>query len=126
MSRRDRRIEPRPGEIDGLIATAAAHHAGGRHKVAAKFFRQALSIFPDHAAANDGIANAYQALGRKEEALSHFSRSITLGPAGAESSAKQRPAIAAALKRLADAWPRQLSLANLKGDQGHGALADEA
>jgi len=126
MSRSDRRIERRPGEIDGLIATAAAHHAGGRHKVAAKYFRQALSLFPDNAAAHDGIANAYQALGRKEEALDHFSRSIILSPAGAEFSAKRRPAIAAALKRLADAWPRQLPLDHLIGDQGHGALADEA
>jgi len=56
MSRDDRRIARRPGEIDGLIATATAHHAGGRHKVAAKFFRQALSVFPDHPIANDGIA----------------------------------------------------------------------
>src|ERR1700719_2800003 len=99
---------------------------GGRNKLAVKLLSQALELDRTDATAHDNIAIAYQALGRIEEAVAHFTDAIALGLRDPEILAKQSAAVAAPLKRLADAWPRQLQLATLLGVQSANAMAREA
>jgi 2-polyprenyl-3-methyl-5-hydroxy-6-metoxy-1,4-benzoquinol methylase len=61
-----------------------------------------------------------------DEAVAHFTHAVALGLRDPEMLVKQSAAVAAALKRLADAWPRQLPLADLLGAQGAGAMARDA
>jgi 2-polyprenyl-3-methyl-5-hydroxy-6-metoxy-1,4-benzoquinol methylase len=98
----------------------------GRNKLAVKLLSHALELDRTDAAAHDNIAIAYQALGRMDEAVAHFTHAMALGLRDPEILVKQIAAVTTPLKRLADAWPRQLRLAELLGAQGAGAMAPEA
>jgi len=97
----------------------------GRNKLAVKLLTQALELDPTDAAAHDTIAIAYQALGRRDEAVRHFIDALALGLRDPEMLVKQCAPVAVALKHLAAAWPRQPSLAELLGTTDAGTL-DEA
>jgi 2-polyprenyl-3-methyl-5-hydroxy-6-metoxy-1,4-benzoquinol methylase/Flp pilus assembly protein TadD len=112
--------------VRSLVLLGDVVQQGGRNKLAVKLLNQALELDCTDAAAHDNIAIAYQALGRIDEAVAHFTAAIALGLRDPEILVKQSAAVAAPLKRLADAWPRQLRLAELLGAQGTSALAREA
>ena len=97
----------------------------GRNNQAIKFLNRALALDPRNTAAHDNIAIAYQALGRRGEAVQHFMRAIALGLADVEMLVKQSATVAVPLKRCLDASPRRLELAELFGAEGVGPIARE-
>src|SRR5580698_5455194 len=112
--------------LRSLVLLGDVVQQGGRNKLAVKLLNQALELDRTDAAAHDNIAIAYQALGRRDEAVAHFTDAIALGLRDPEILVKQSAAVTAPLKRLADAWPRQVRLAELLGADGAGAVAREA
>ncbi|HLN39909.1 MAG TPA: tetratricopeptide repeat protein, partial [Xanthobacteraceae bacterium] len=115
-----------PRHVRSLVLLGDVVQQSGRNKLAVKLLSQALELDRTDAAAHDNIAIAYQALGRTDEAVAHFTHAMALGLRDPEILIKQSAAIAAPLKRLADAWPRQVRLAELLGAQGAGAMARDA
>jgi 2-polyprenyl-3-methyl-5-hydroxy-6-metoxy-1,4-benzoquinol methylase len=115
-----------PGHLRTLVLLGDIVQRDGRNKLAVKLLGRALELDPGDAAAHDNIAMAYQALGRRADALQHYAEAIALGLAGVEMLVKQSRAVATPLQHLADAWPRQLRLDELLGDEGASALAEEA
>lgn len=128
MNRKDRRANRRqlPGgtvragqaTIADLLATAAAHHNAGRYRDAVRLLRDVIAREPTHAAAHDAIAMAYQALGRRDDAIRHFEEAISFGLLGVETLLQQSPVVMAALSRFADPLSRPLKLAELTGPRG--------
>src|SRR5580658_7522388 len=112
--------------LRSLVLLGDIVQQGGRNKLAVKLLSQALELDRTDAAAHDNIAIAYQALGRRDEAAAHFTNAMALGLRDPEILVKQSAAVAAPLKRLADAWPRQLRLAELLGAKGASAVAQDA
>ena len=92
---------------------------------AIKFLNRALAINPRDTAAHDNIAIAYQALGRRAEAVQHFMQAIAFGLSDPELLIKQSAAVAVPLKRCLDAWPRHLRLVELCDAQGVAPIAKE-
>ena len=115
-----------PRHLRSLVLLGDVVQQGGRNKLAVKLLGQALELDRTDAVAHDNIAIAYQALGRMDEAVAHFTHALALGLRDPEILVKQSAAVTAPLKRLADAWPRQLRLAELLGAQGASAMAREA
>jgi len=115
-----------PRHLRSLVLLGDVVQQGGRNKLAVKLLSQALELDRTDAVAHDNIAIAYQALGRMDEAVAHFTHALALGLRDPEILVKQSAAVTAPLKRLADAWPRQLRLAELLGAQSAGAMAREA
>jgi 2-polyprenyl-3-methyl-5-hydroxy-6-metoxy-1,4-benzoquinol methylase len=112
--------------LRSLVLLGDVVQQGGRNKLAIKLLGQALELDRTDAAAHDNIAIAYQALGRSDEAIAHFTHAMALGLRDPEILVKQSAAVTAPLRRLADAWPRQSRLAELLGANGAGAMAREA
>ncbi|HMG81064.1 MAG TPA: methyltransferase domain-containing protein [Xanthobacteraceae bacterium] len=115
-----------PRHLRSLVLLGDVVQQGGRNKLAVKLLSQALELDRTDAAAHDNIAIAYQALGRMDEAVAHFTDAMALGLRDPEILVKQSAAVTAPLKRLADAWPRQVRLAELLGAQGAVAMARDA
>jgi 2-polyprenyl-3-methyl-5-hydroxy-6-metoxy-1,4-benzoquinol methylase len=115
-----------PRHVRSLVLLGDVVQQGGRNKLAVKLLSQALELDRTDAAAHDNIAIAYQALGRMDEAVAHFTHAMALGLRDPEILVKQSAAVTAPLKRLADAWPRQVRLAELPGAQGAGPMAQDA
>jgi 2-polyprenyl-3-methyl-5-hydroxy-6-metoxy-1,4-benzoquinol methylase len=114
-----------PSDVRSLVLLGDMAQQSGRNKLAVKLLGQALALDCENVSAHDTIAMAYEALGRRDEAARHFRQAIALGLAGVPALIKQSAAVAGPLKRLADAWPRQLSLAELLGANGPGSIAGE-
>ena len=112
--------------LRSLVLLGDIVQLGGRNKLAVKLLSQALQLDRTDAVAHDNIAIAYQALGHMEEAVAHFAGAIALGLRDPEILVKQSAAVTGPLKRLSDAWPRQLRLAALLGAEGANAMAREA
>ncbi|MGA8495576.1 MAG: methyltransferase domain-containing protein [Xanthobacteraceae bacterium] len=115
-----------PRHLRSLVLLGDVVQQGGRNKLAVKLLSQALELDRTDAVAHDNIAIAYQALGRMDEAVAHFIHAMALGLRDPEILVKQSTAVRAPLKRLAEAWPRQIRLGELLGAQGASAIAREA
>src|ERR1700689_3036802 len=113
-------------KADDIYAAAISHYRKGELVQAENLCRLALNLDRTDAAAHDNIAIAYQALGRSDEAVAHFTHAMALGLRDPEILVKQSAAVTPPLKRLAEAWPRQVRLAELLGAQGAGPMAQEA
>ena len=72
----------------------------GCNNQAIKFLNRALAIDPRDTAAHDNIAIAYQALGRRGEAVQHFMQAIALGLSDPELLVKQSATVAVPLEAL--------------------------
>ena len=92
-----------PHHLRSLVLLADLMQQSGRNKLAVKMLKQALALDCSDAAAHDTIAIAYQALGRRDDAVRHFAQAVALGLGDAEMLIKQSAAVAAPLKRLAAA-----------------------
>jgi 2-polyprenyl-3-methyl-5-hydroxy-6-metoxy-1,4-benzoquinol methylase len=115
-----------PRHLRSLVLLGDIVQQGGRNKSAVKLLSWALELDRTDAVAHDNIAIAYQALGRMDEAVAHFTHAMALGLRDPEILVKQSAVVTAPLKGLGDAWPRQLPLAELLGTQGASAMAREA
>jgi 2-polyprenyl-3-methyl-5-hydroxy-6-metoxy-1,4-benzoquinol methylase len=112
--------------LRSLVLLGDVVQQGGRNKLALKLLSQALELDRTDAAAHDNIAIAYQALGRTDEAVAHFTHAMALGLRDPEILVKQSAAVTAPIRRLAASWPRQLRLVELLGADGARAMAREA
>jgi 2-polyprenyl-3-methyl-5-hydroxy-6-metoxy-1,4-benzoquinol methylase/tetratricopeptide (TPR) repeat protein len=112
--------------VRSLVLLGDVVQQTGRNKLAVRLLSRALELDRTDAAAHDNIAIAYQALGRTDEAVAHFIHAMALGLREPEILVKQCAAVTALLKRLADAWPRQLRHVELFGAHGVSATAQEA
>jgi Tfp pilus assembly protein PilF len=92
-----------PDHLRSLVLLADMVQQSGRNKLAVKMLKQAVALDCSDAAAHDTLAIAYQALGRRDDAVRHFAQAVALGLGGAEMLIKQSAAVAAPLKRLAAA-----------------------
>jgi len=119
-------LQRNPRHVPSLVLLGDMVQQDGRNKSALKLLGQALALDPGNAAAHDNIGMAYQALGRRDDAVRHFSQAVASGLRDPEMLVKRSAVIAAPLRRLDAAWPRQLHLAELLGPQGAGPLASEA
>ena len=115
-----------PRHVPSLVLLGDMVQQDGRNKSAVKLLGQALALDPDNAAAHDNIAMAYQALGRRDEAVRHFSLAMASGLRTPEMLVKQSAVVAGLLRRFDAAWPGQLQLAELLGAQGAGPIAGDA
>jgi 2-polyprenyl-3-methyl-5-hydroxy-6-metoxy-1,4-benzoquinol methylase/Flp pilus assembly protein TadD len=115
-----------PRHLRSLVLLGDIVQLGGRNKLAVKLLGQALELDRTDAAAHDNIAIAYQALGRVDEAVAHFTLAMALGLRDPEILIKQSAAVAAPLRRLDDAWPRHLQLSELLGADRASVMAREA
>ena len=115
-----------PRHRPSLVLLGDVVQQTGRNKLAVKLLTQALELDCTDAAAHDTIAIAYQALAQRDEAARHFTDALALGLRDPEMLVKQCAPVAAALRRLAAAWPRQPSLAELLGAAGAAGLVQEA
>jgi len=114
-----------PRHVRSLVLLGDMVQQDGRNKLAVKLLGQALALDCGNAAAHDNIAMAYQAMGRRDQAVRHFAQAMAQGLGDAELLVRRSAAVAAPLARLADARPRQLRLAELLGAEGAGLLAGE-
>ena len=115
-----------PDHLRSLVLLGDIVQQGGRNKLAVKLLSHALTLDCCDVVAHDTIAIAHQALGHRDEAVRHFTQAMALGLRDSEMLIKQSPAVAAPLRRLATAWPRQLPLAELLGPRGIMLIAREA
>ncbi len=114
-----------PGHVASLVLLGDLVQQDGRNKQAVKLLSQALARDPRNASAHDTIAIAYHALGRRDDAVAHFTQALMLGLGDAENLVKHSAAIATPLQRLAAAWPRTLPLPDLLGDAAANPLGRE-
>lgn len=114
-----------PQHVGALILMGGISQEQRRNSAAIKFLSQALALDDASASAHDNLALTYQALGRHDDALAHFSRAIALGLGNIEPMVKQIPAVSQAMNRRAAEWPRQLSLIEMFGFDGLAAIAAE-
>src|ERR1700722_14916813 len=114
-----------PHHVRGLVMLGDMVQQDGHNKQAVKLLGQALALEPGNAAAHDNIAIAYQALGRRDDAVAHFTQALLLGLGDAENLIKHSAAVAAPLHRLVATWPKPLRLAELFGEQGAAPFAGE-
>lgn len=119
-------VKQDPNHVRSLALLGDIAQQSGRNKLAVKLLGRALERDACAAAAHDSIAMAYQALGRGDDAVRHFALAMALGLHDAEALVKQSAAVAAPLRRLKEAWPRQLTLTGLLGDDGAGALGKDS
>jgi 2-polyprenyl-3-methyl-5-hydroxy-6-metoxy-1,4-benzoquinol methylase len=119
-------LEQNPEHVRSLVLLGDMAQQNGLNKSAVKLLNQAIALDCEDIGAHDTIAIAYEALGRRDDAIRHYRLAIALGLSGVPALVKQNTAIAAALKRLTDAWPRQLSLGELLGPEGAAPIAAEA
>src|SRR5262245_5758506 len=68
-----------PSNFNGLNLLGVIAQASGDHKLAVKMFVKAIAADRQNAACHYNIANSYQALDRRKEAISHFKTAIALG-----------------------------------------------
>jgi SAM-dependent methyltransferase/tetratricopeptide (TPR) repeat protein len=115
-----------PKHVRSLVLLGDMAQRGGRNNLAVKLLGQALALDFGEATAHDSIAMAYQSLGLWDEAVRHFSLAMARGLRGVELHVKQLTAVAAALRRIDNAWPRRLRLADLLRSQEASPLTGEA
>ena len=115
-----------PDHVGSLVLLGDMVQRDGRNKQAVKLLARALTLDPGNAAAHDTIAIAYQALGRRDDAVAHFTQALMLGLGDAETLIKHGAALAGPLRQLAGNGSGELRLADLLGADGASQFAGEA
>ena len=115
-----------PKHVPSIVLLASIAQSAGRNQAAMRLLRDALAADDCNPAAHDAIATAFQASGRRDDAVRHYTTAIACGLDDVEGLVKGAPIIGAALARLRNAWPRRLTLEELTGPGGFAAVAREA
>jgi len=99
-----------------------------RDKIAVKHFAKAIALDENNALFHYNIAFSFQRLDCWDDAVAHFTRAIELKMGGkvVEDFITQYPVISSCLNRIAQQWPRRLTIEALFGDAGVGEVADDA
>jgi len=100
----------------------------GRDSIAVRHFATAIALEESNALSHYNIAYSYQRLNRWDDAVTHFTRAIALKMGGkpVEGFLAQYPPIASCLGRIAQQWPRRLTIESLFGAAGVASVADDA
>ena len=115
-------------------ANAAAHNlmgaifqTTGRDKLAVEQFAKALASDESNALLHYNIALSYQRLNLRKDAVEHFTRAIALRMDGQsiEALLTHSPAIVSCLNRIAQQWPRRLTIEGLFGETGVASVAGD-
>lgn len=101
-------LDREPAHAAALNLLGGMAHEAGRFQVAIKLLRQAVAADGRSATFHFNLGRALQGAGRPDEARSAFEQALAIGFDVAESEVLQNPAPAAALQRVAEAWPRRL------------------
>jgi tetratricopeptide (TPR) repeat protein len=117
-----------PANFNGLNLLGAIAQASGDHKLAVKMLAKAIVADRLNAACHYNIANSFQALGRRAEAISHFKTAFALGMTdkSIEGLILQSPLIASLVDRIWSKWPLPIGSEELFGASGIAALASDA
>jgi SAM-dependent methyltransferase/tetratricopeptide (TPR) repeat protein len=117
-----------PTNFNGLNLLGVISQASGDHKLAVKMFAKAIAADRQNAACHYNIANSYQALDRRTEAISHFKMAIALGmnDKSIEGMILQSPVIARFVDRIWSKWPLPIGSEELFGASGIAAIASDA
>jgi 2-polyprenyl-3-methyl-5-hydroxy-6-metoxy-1,4-benzoquinol methylase len=99
-----------------------------RDRIAIEHFTKAIALEPSNALFQYNIAFSYQRLDSWDDAVAHFTKAIELKMDGRpiEDLIAQYPVIASCLNRIAQQWPRRLTMEALFGDDGVAAVANDA
>jgi SAM-dependent methyltransferase/tetratricopeptide (TPR) repeat protein len=116
-------LEREPDHARSANLLGIISHAAGRHNAAVKLLRKAVALDGHDPTYHFNLARAHEALGAWDSATAHFTQAIVLGLDNVETEIKGSPAVAACLRRLSEAWPRRLTLAELFGPAGVAAVA---
>jgi 2-polyprenyl-3-methyl-5-hydroxy-6-metoxy-1,4-benzoquinol methylase/tetratricopeptide (TPR) repeat protein len=116
-----------PANFNGLNLLGVIAQVSGDHKLAVKMFAKAIAADRQNAACHYNIANSYQALGRRTEAISHFKTAIALGMTdkSIEGVLLQSPVIARFVNRIWSKWPLPIGSEELFGASGIAAIASD-
>ena len=100
----------------------------GRHRPAVVHFAKAIAAEKDNALHHHNIAYSYQRLNLWDDAIAHFTQALALKMDGkrVEDFITQDPLIAACMNRIAQQWPRRLSIEALFDTAGVAAVAEDA
>jgi SAM-dependent methyltransferase/Flp pilus assembly protein TadD len=117
-----------PANFNGLNLLGVIAQASGDHRLAVKMFAKAIAADRLNAACHYNIANSYQALDRRAEAVSHFKTAIALGMSdkSIEGMILQSPLIAGVVDRIWSKWPMPIGSEELFGASGIAAIASDA
>jgi len=117
-----------PANFNGLNLLGVIAQASGDHKLAVKMFTKAIAADRQNAACHYNIANSYQALDRRTEAISHFKAAIAFGmnDKAIEGMILQSPLIARFVDRIWSKWPLPVASEELFGASGIAAIASDA
>lgn len=116
-----------PAQLDSLNLLGLMSQASGQHNRAVRLFAKAIESNSDNAVCHFNIASSYQALARWDKATAHFTRAIALGMDDNTvlQFVTQVPVVAGCLRRLEEAWPRQLTINELFGGAGVAGIASQ-
>jgi SAM-dependent methyltransferase len=116
-------------QIDKSFANAVRLESAGKLNDAVRGYKRVLQLNLDHAEASNNLARTLHTLGNTTDASIFYARTLALMPQLLQQYAGIRatlvsllPALDGALSRQADAWPKQLSEAELFGEAGLGAI----
>jgi hypothetical protein len=100
----------------------------GRDKIAIQHFAKAIESDDANALFHYNIGFSYQRLNSWDDAVAHFSRALALKMGGkpVEDFVKQYPPVTSCLNRIAQQWPRRLTIDLLFGAEGVAAVAEDA
>jgi SAM-dependent methyltransferase len=117
------------GQISKLFVDAVRLETAGKLNDAVRGYKRVLQLNLDHAEASNNLARTLHTLGNTTDASIFYARTLALMPQLLQQYAGIRatlvsllPALDGALSRQADAWPKQLSEAELFGEAGLGAI----
>jgi len=119
-------------QINKLFVEALQFESAGKLNDAVRTYKRVLSLKPDHAEACNNLARTLQNLGAKKDASSFYARALALMPQLLQQYAgicatlvSLLPELDRALRLQTAAWPKKLSEAELFGDTGLAAIADD-
>lgn len=103
----ERIVAREPSHVPALNLLGLIYQDAGRHKLAVKAFAEAVTADDLNAACHYNLASSYQALDRRDDAVSHFTKAIALGMSqkNIEHFIFQNPVITACISRIEETWP---------------------
>ena len=92
----ERILQRQPGNVDALNYLAYSHRELRRYDVSLGYYRQALTLNPNHRGANEYLGELYLRLGRVKEAQAQLAKLQKICGRGCEEYESLRAAIAKA------------------------------
>ena len=116
-----------PSHVHALNLLGLILQETGRPKAAANALERAVASDPYNSACHYNLANSYQALGRRRDAATHFTKAITLGlrQNNIEKLILQSPMIAASIEGIATTMPPPAARGGVFSRSAWQAMADD-